>query len=234
VAAEWTTQHPQEAAEHFTDAVSQPDGAAIATTIADIWGTTNPAEASAWIDKLPAGPGKDEAAATLATVWAASDIDAAVKWSVSLTDESIRKEVITHIGTTWGAIEPDSALSWLHSLPAAVASDGITGAFNSWAATDAVGLREWVDASPPAPEMDQARLSLADVLAASDIGSSLDLTFQLSSETGRDNAAARYFRHWRRTDDASAQEWLKQNWSTLPQSTRQRLTLEQNRTIVTR
>lgn len=234
VASEWATQEPQEAADHFTEAVSEPDGAALATTIADIWGTTNPAEASEWINQLPPGPGKDEAAATLATVWAASDIQAAVEWSAGLGDERMRKQVITHIGTTWGAIEPDLALDWLQSLPSKLAADGITGAFNSWAATDAEGLRQWVDASPPTPEMDQARISLADVLAASDLGSSMNLAFQLSSDTARDNAAARYFRHWRRTDDASAQEWLTQNWSSLATTTRQRLAAEQQRAIVRR
>ena len=40
----------------------------------------------------------------------------------------------------------------------------------------------------------------------------------------RDDAAARYFRQWRKFDDASAQEWLTQNWSTLAPSTQQRLT----------
>ena len=260
-AREWISQNPAEAVPAIIAAVSKPTGADPAKDLAgndpskandwlnsvsegdgrdlpliipDVWGTMDPAATSDWINTLPAGAAKNEAAATLATVWAASDIDAAVKWSVSLADEAMRKEVITHIGTTWGAIEPDRALAWLNTLPAAVAADGITGAFNSWAATDAQGLRDWVDASPPAPEMDQARLSLADVLAASDIGSSLDLAFQLSSETARDQAVARYFRHWRKTDDASALQWLNQNWSTLQPSTRQRLTAEQQRRVVSR
>ena len=43
IAAEWANQAPKEAAEHFTPDISQPDGAALATTIAGIWGTTNPA-----------------------------------------------------------------------------------------------------------------------------------------------------------------------------------------------
>ena len=234
VASEWTTQHPQEAAEHFTPEISKPDGAPLAIPIAQNWGTTDPAATSAWVNQLPAGPGKDEAAATLAIVWAASDVNAAVAWSNSLTDEAVRQQVITHIGTTWGAIDPDAALEWLHSLPSPLAADAVTGAFNSWAGTDPVGLREVVDGSPASPEMDIARLALADVLAATDISSSISLAFGISSPTGRDDAAARYFRQWRKFDDASAQEWLTQNWATLEPSTQQRLTREQQRSVVSR
>lgn len=228
-AGPWLTEHPQEAAEHFTPEVSKADGGILATVIADIWGTTDPAATSVWISQLPPGPGKDEAAATLATVWAASDIHAAVNWCDAITDAGVRKQVITHIATTWGAIEPDSALEWLSSLPSSLASDGVVGAYNSWAATDATGLRDWLDASPPAPEMDVARTALAEVLAATDILSSMDIAFQLFSPDNRDNAIARYYRYWRKTDDASAQEWLQLNWNSLEVTTRQRLTMEQRR-----
>ena len=234
LASEWANQDPVAAADHFKDVVAQPDGGAIATTIADVWGTLDPAATSEWVEKLPAGPAKNEAAATLAIVWAASDIQAAVVWSGKLGDQDMRRQVIGHIGSTWGAIEPDGALNWLYSLPADISKDGISGAFNSWAATDAEGLRQWVDASPPAPEMDQARMSLADVLSSSDVGASMDLAFQLSSEKGRDDAAVRYFRHWRKTDDETAQAWLIQNWSTLAPSTRTRIAREQQRTVVAR
>ncbi|MBL9183252.1 MAG: hypothetical protein JNN17_14030 [Verrucomicrobiaceae bacterium] len=234
VASEWALQNPQEAAAHYTDAVSQMDGAALAAAIADIWGTTNPAAAADWIRSLPSGPGKDEAAATLATVWAASDIEAATAWSGSLADASVRRQAITHIGTLWGAMEPDKALAWLGSQPQELATEGYAGAYNSWAATDPIGLRQWVDTTPVSSGMDQARLSLADVLASSDINASLALANQLSTTRGRDDAIARYYRAWRKTDDQSAQEWLTTNWSTFSASTQQRLTVEQYRPIVAR
>ncbi len=231
---EWITQNPAEAVAALEPVISTPDGADLPIVIADVWGTTDPAATAEWLKTLPDSSAKNEAAATLATVWAANDINAAVAWSGTLSDEATRRQVITHIGTTWGAIEPDGALAWLYSLPGDLAKDGVIGAFHSWAATDATGLREWVDENPPAAEMDVARMALAEVLADSDIGSSMDLVFQLSSSTNRDNAAARYFRHWRRTDDAAAQDWLKQNWSSLEPSTRQRLTVEQQRHLVSR
>ena len=230
----WLEQNPTEAIPALEPIISTPEGADLPIVIADVWGTTDPAATAEWIKTLPDSSAKNEAAATLATVWAANDINAAVAWSGTLTDEATRRQVITHIGTTWGAIEPDGALAWLYSLPGDLAKDGVIGAFHSWAATDATGLREWVDENPPAAEMDVARMALAEVLADSDIGSSMDLVFQLSSATNRDNAAARYFRHWRRTDDAAAQDWLKQNWSSLEPSTRQRLTVEQQRHLVSR
>ena len=132
------------------------DGAALAAAIADIWGTTNPAAAADWIQSLPSGPGKDEAAATLATVWAASDIEAATAWSGSLADASVRRQAITHIGTLWGAMEPDKALAWLGSQPQELATEGYAGAYNSWAATDAVGLGEWIAEAQAAGQLNPA------------------------------------------------------------------------------
>lgn len=231
---EWLRQNPQEAIAHITPELSQPNSATLAITVANEMGTHNPESASTVVDNLPPGPAKDEAAATLAIVWASSDVNAAVAWSNTIGNESMRRQVVTHIGTTWGAIDPDAALEWLHSLPGPLAADGVTGAFNSWAGTDPVGLREVVDGSPASPEMDVARLALADVLAASDLSSSLGLAFGITSPDSRDDAAARYFRQWRKFDDASAQEWLMQNWSTLEPSTQQRLTREQQRSVISR
>lgn len=231
IVSQWLVQKPAEAADEFTDEASQPDGAPIAITIADIWGTTDPAAASEWIAKLPDGPSKEQAAATLATVWAASDINAAVAWAAALTDPNVKGQVITHIGTSWGAIEPDAALKWLNTLPPAIAADGIIGAFNSWAATDAQRLRDWVDSNPPSASLDVARMALAEVYSDSDVQAAMDLAFQLSSATNRDNAVARYYRHWAKTDEAGASAWLSQNWSTLDVSTRQRLTAENRRLV---
>jgi len=234
IASEWASKDPVEAAQNYADAILEPDAAAIAITIAEIWATTDPVATAGWVAKMPSGSAKDEAAATLAIVWAASDIHAAVAWSSSLGDPNMRQQVITHIATTWGAIDPDSALEWLDTLPAPLAADGITGAFNSWAATDAASLKEVVDTSPASPEMDKARMALADVLAATDIGASMDVAFGISSPASRDDAAVRYFRQWRKTDDVSAQEWLTQKWGTLDPSTQQRLAREQRRAIVSR
>lgn len=231
---EWLRQNPEEAIANITPELSQPNSAPLAITVANEMGTHNPESASDVVDNLPPGPAKDEAATTLAIVWAASDVNAAVAWSNSIENESMRRQVITHIGTTWGAVDPDAALEWLHSLPGPLAADGVTGAFNSWAGTDPAGLREVVDGSPASPEMDVARLALADVLAATDISSSIGLAFGITSATGRDDAAARYFRQWRKFDDASAQEWLAQNWATFEPSTQQRLTREQQRSVVSR
>ncbi len=231
---EWLRQNPQEAIAHITPELSQPNSAPLAITVANEMGTHNPESASDVVDNLPPGPAKDEAAATLAIVWAASDVNAAVAWSNSIENPAMRRQIVTHIGTTWGAIDPDAALDWLHSLPGALAADGVTGAFNSWAGTDPVGLREVIDGSSASPEMDVARLALADVLAATDINTSLGLAFGITSPTGRDDAAARYFRQWRKIDDPSAQEWLTGNWTTLQPSTQQRLTREQQRSVVSR
>lgn len=234
IAKNWAENNPLEAANHFKSALSGEDGVTIATVLTDVWATTDPAATAAWINGLPNSAAKREAAAVLAIVWAASDINAAVAWSRGLDDAQSRRQVIAQIGTTWGAIEPDSALNWLNSLPAADASGGVVGAYNSWAATDAVGLGEWIAANPPSAAMDTARLSLADVISDHDMAGAMDLAFGISTLAGRDDAISRYYHHWRKVDEASAQDWLAQTLPSLPVSTQTRLRQEQDRPIVAR
>ena len=214
-------QHdPSAAAEMFSDRVDAGQNPALAITIADIWATTDPAAAAKWVSSMAEGAGKTEAAATLATVWAASDIRAAVEWSASISNEDMRRQVVSHIGTTWGAIDPYEALQWLGSLPMDAASDGITGAMYSWAGTDPVGLREWIGEATGDPLVDRARQSLADVLSQEMMPDALDVAMGMESPVARDAALERYYREWRKTDDAGAQDWLDMNWSSLPDSSR--------------
>lgn len=218
VASEWARNDPAEAANHFAQEIVKADAPNIdlATTIADIWGTTDPAATAKWVGQLPAGPGHEEAASTLATVWAASDIQAAVQWSQSLSDSETRERVIEHLGTTWGAIEPDRALDWLATLPPQEAADGIEGAVHSWAGTDPVGLREWIDQSQPSNLTDQARLSLGDVLTDTDLPSAMDLALGIADPARRDVALTRFFQAWRKTDPEGAQEWFNSQGGKLP------------------
>jgi hypothetical protein len=220
---------PKAAAEMFSDKVESGENAALAITIADIWSATDPAAAAEWVKKMAEGPGKTEAATTLATVWAASDIHAAVAWSESISDSGMRRQVISNIGTSWGAISPQDALAWLGTLPPDVATDGISGAMYSWAGTDPVGLREWIDDGQGSLYNDQARQSLADVLSQEAIPEAMDLAIDMHSEVARDAALARYFAEWRKRDDASAQEWLQSSWSKLPNSAQQTLGKVQGR-----
>lgn len=238
VAREWASQNPAEAADHYAAVVSAPlkdktdtpSGLNLATVLADIWGTSNPAAAAKWITQLPAGPGREQAAATLATVWAASDMPAAVQWSASLTDPVIRAAAVDHIATTWGAIEPDKAIAWLDTQPADIAASGYQGAWNSWAATDPAGLQNWIEQMPAGVQSDLARRSLADVTSAADPAAALDLALGMSPDVQPD-AVGRYFRVWRRSDDAAAQDWLTQNWNILPAATRGRMEREQQRPL---
>ncbi|MCP5547840.1 MAG: hypothetical protein H7A50_10755 [Akkermansiaceae bacterium] len=210
---------PAETAKIFEDRIADGKNPGLPITIANIWAGTDPAAAAEWVTSMEEGPGKTEAAATLATVWAASDIQAAVAWSQSIGDADMRRQVVSNIGTTWGAIEPEAALDWLGSLPKGLANDGITGAMYSWAGTDPVGMREWIDAAGNNPLGDRARQSLGDVLSQEAIPDALDLALGMKSAVARDAALARYFREWRKRDDASAQDWLDANWAGLPATT---------------
>ena len=223
---------PAKAAELFDDRISDGTNPGLPITIADIWAATDPAAAAKWVSSMEEGPGKTEAAATLATVWAASDIHAAVAWSQSIGDADMRRQVISNIGTSWGAIEPEAALEWLGSLPKDLATDGITGAMYSWAGTDPVGMREWIDTAGGSALGDRARQSLADVLSQEAIPDALDLALGMNSAGARDAALARYFREWRKRDDASAQDWLDANWAGLPATAQGALAKVQARQVI--
>lgn len=224
-AREWAAQDPEEAAGFYKEPAP-----ALASVLADIWGTGNPAAAAKWINKLPAGPAREEAAGTLATVWAASDINAAVKWSAGLTDSTVRGAVVEHLATTWGAIDPDKAIAWLDTQPVALRDRGLAGAYNSWAGTDPAGLQDWITQLPAGAPSDIARRSLGDVWSDSDPAAALDLVPGMTPVTQPDTAS-RYFRAWRRSDDAGAQEWLEQNGEALSDATRVRLEKELERAI---
>ena len=223
---------PAGAADEYKGTIDEGNNPAVAFTIANIWASTDPAAAAEWVATLPEGPSKQEAAATLATVWASSDIRGAVGWTNQIQDPLVKKQVVSNIGTTWAAIDPAAALEWLDAQPQEVATDGITGAFYSWAGTDPVGLREWIDDGDAGTHTDRARQSLADVLSQQNLPDALDLALGMTSEVARDQAAARYFREWRKRDDASAQDWLDANWASLPDSTRGELAKEQARIAV--
>ncbi len=227
VAVEWSRQDPQQAATFFSEAVAGPEGMDLATVIADVWGTSDPASTAEWVAGLPEGTVRDQAAGTLATVWATRDVEAASKWSESIEDPSMRKQVIAHLGTTWGALEPDNAIEWLAQLPVEEAQVGLTGAFNSWGVVDRGGMMDWVENSEPSEIVDQARRSLADVVSQDNILSAIDLSMGISDSTARNDAVARYYRHWRKVDDASAQEWIGEVWSEVPADLKLRLDREQ-------
>jgi hypothetical protein len=227
VASEWARQNPQEAAEFFAEEVAGPEGRDLATVIADVWGTSDPASTADWLSGLPSGPIRDQAAGTLATVWATRDVEAASKWSESIEDSSMRQQVIAHLGTTWGALEPDRAVEWLAQLPPDLAQVGMKGAFNSWGAVDPIGMKDWVENSEASTISDQARRSLADVVSQDDILDSIDLALGISTSEERNDAVARYFRQWRKKDDASAQEWLGAAWQVIPADLQERLEREQ-------
>ena len=223
-AREWAAQRPEEAVAAYPN--PEP---ALASVLADIWGTSRPADAARWIDALPAGPGREEAAATLATVWAASDVQAAAAWSSGLADPGARAAAVEHLATTWGAIDPDKAIAWVETQPEPLRGPGFAGAYNSWAGTDPEGLRDWIGQLPAGPQTDVARRSLGEVRAASDPAAAMDLTLGMTPAAQAD-AAGRWFRGWRRVDDAAAQDWLETNWASLPDVTKARLGREQART----
>ena len=234
VANEWARQDPPAAAAFFEEATKSELGPDLATILADVWGASDPQAASLWVSELPDGPVRDQAAGTLATVWATVDIQAAARWSEGLEDASMREQVVAHLGTSWGALEPDRAVEWLMGLPPELASEGLTGAFNSWGSVDAAGMRDWVESTEVSAVSDQARKSLADVLSRQDILGSIEGAMGISSAVERNDAVARYFREWRKVDDASAQEWLGEAWAVMPVDLQERVEREQRARVAAR
>ncbi len=206
-------------------------GRDVARTLADIWGTSDPAAAARWIDTLPAGPAQVEAASTLAAVWATSDMEAVVAWTTTLSDAALQESMVTHLGTTWGAIEPDRALAWLDTLPPHVSSEGIAGAFNSWAATDPIGLADWISQLPASPRNDLARRSLGDVISDQDPLAALELAAGISNPIQQKEVLATYYRQLHRSDTNAAIEWLQGEWPKLPAPAQHSLAQEQQKLL---
>lgn len=234
VAVEWSRQSPDLAADFFSSEVAGPEGLDLATVIADIWGNSDPASTADWVAGLPEGDVRDQAAGVLATVWATRDVQAASEWTATIEDPSMRKQVIAHLGTTWGGLEPDQAIEWLAALPIEEAQAGLTGAFNSWAVVDQSGMRDWVESAQSSEVVDQARRSLADVVSQDNILSAIDLSMGISDPVNRADAVARYYRHWRKVDDASAQEWIGEVWNEIPAGLQSRLDRERAAKITPR
>ncbi len=229
VATLWASDQPSRAAQLIA---SRPD---LAAAIVRGAGPVEPVLISKVVATMPNSPAKTEATNELVSTWTATQPDTAFSWALKIQDPEARRQAIAQIGTTWGATDPGAALVELQKLPDADTADAIIGAFNSWAATDPVGLQQYVTENPnPMPGMDQARLSLADMYSDTDVAASLNLSLGLSSPVGREDAIAHYYRHWRKVDDASAQDWLSQTWNTLAPSVQNRLGQEQNRTIAPR
>jgi hypothetical protein len=226
VADPFAADDPKEAIAAFSqeiDAGTNPD---LVVALTNRWASTDPAAAAEWVSGLPEGQARMEAAATLATVWAARDIKAAVKWSGTITDAALLQQVTSHLGTTWGALEPHKALDWLGTLPPNQAAEGTKGAFYSWAATDPLGLEQWIGETTAGPMNDQARRSLADVRSQVNPAAAMDLALGLSAPEVRDDVVARYYRKWTATNPADAGDWYDMNTSKLPQTTRDRLAAE--------
>ncbi len=234
VANEWTRQDPASAAEFFKSDLGGGDGLDLATIIADVWGTSDPESAALWVSDLPTGAIRDQAAGALASVWGTRDVEAAARWSDAISDPNMRSQVVAHLGTTWGALEPTRAVEWLSSLPPDLAEVGMVGAMNSWGVVDPTGMRNWVENSAPSAITDSARRSLADVLAQDNLLDSIDIAMGISGQQERNDAVARYFRQWRKVDDASAQEWLGMAWEVMPPDLQDRISVEQRANVIPR
>ena len=230
VASEWARQNPAEAAAYFTPMMVGKAAIDLGSALVNSWAANDPASTATWVAKLPAGEARTNAAGTLATVWAASDIAAAVKWSESIEDPELHNGIVDHLGTTWGAIEPVKALAWIASLPTGEArTEATKGALNSWAGTNPDTMKTWLATQPPGPIADEARVSLAAVYSDSDRAESMRQSLAITDATARGDAASKFFRNWRKTDDAAAQKWLQAEWPRLSPDVQARLEKEQKR-----
>jgi hypothetical protein len=141
-----------------------------------------------------------------------------------------RSNALLMAAASAGAIDPDNAIAWLGTQPDNLRDRGYLGAYNSWAGTDPEGLADWISQLPASPQADTARRSLGEVTIESDPAAAMDLALGMNP-TSQADTAGRWFRSWRRSDDAAAQDWLQQNWNTLPDTTRARLGSEQSRSL---
>lgn len=234
VTGEYARQDPEEAADALASALvdSEPGALDLATVIADVWATMDPEATALWVSQMQVGVVRDQAAGVLATVWGSRDMESAVNWASAIGDEGMRRQVIAHLGTTWGALDPAAAVEWLGSLDPSEAEAGLVGALNSWAAVDPIGIRGWIENSAATSFSDPARRSLADVLSQGNVMGAMEVAVGIADEQARADALARYFRLWRKTDDASAQEWLAANWDLFNPTSQKRLSDIQRQTFL--
>lgn len=231
LASAWVQQDPAAAAAYFTPLVTEgQQGLDLASALVNSWGAADPAAAAKWINQLPPGSARREAAGVLATIWAASDIQRAIEWTGKLEVPEMKAAAIEHLGTTWGAIEPKKALDWLATLPAdATRTEATLGALNSWAVTDPEAMKSWIATQPAGATADLARNSLGEVFADGDPAAAMQLALGISQPAQRSDSLAKFFRHWRKTDDAAAQQWLQANWNALAPDLQARIAKEQAR-----
>ena len=74
-------------------------------------------------------------------------------------------------------------------------------------------------------------MNLAAVYADSNQPDSMRLALAISDPLMRGDAAAKFFGHWRKVNDAAAQQWLQSNWAQLPADIQPRLGREQKRNL---
>jgi hypothetical protein len=121
------------------------------------------------------------------------------------------------------------ALAWIDSLPVGEArTEATKGALSSWAGTQPEAMKTWIAAQPPGPLADEARASLAAVYSDSDRAESMRQASAITDATVRGDAVSKFFQHWRKTDDAAAQQWLQAEWPRLSPDVQARLAKEQN------
>lgn len=233
LASEWVAQDPAAAAAYFTPLIdSGRQGLDLASALANAWGAADPAAAAKWIDQLPPGSARREAAGVLATIWTAHDIHAAIEWTQKLDVPEMKTAAIDHIGTTWGAIEPKKALAWLDTLPLdSTRTEATRGALNSWAGTDPEAMKSWIATQPSGSTTDLARVSLGEVYADSDPSAALQIALGIAEPAQRSDSVAKFFHHWRKADDAAAQQWLQLNWGSLAPNLQARIAKEQARRL---
>ena len=99
------------------------------------------------------------------------------------------------------------------------------------------------NSAPLGPQTDEAAGSLLDgdgvvglqehgsVLTDTNLPEAMDLPMGIAAEAPRGSAISRFYHAWRKTGPDSALEWHHAQWPTLPESTRQRPTNEEIRTV---
>jgi hypothetical protein len=202
-----------------TTAASEPSGAKAAP----------PAYPEGWppLESSPelVGPYVTEAMQTMP--------DAMKTWSESIASPALREAVIGYIAPFLGATDPMGAVAWLDQQPPQLTGAAYPGAFNTWAATDAAGMQQWIGTQAGSPTLDTARRSLGDVLSGSDILAALQLGQGMTNPVQQADAVGDWFRTLRRADDATAQEWITREWCHCSDATKGRLQLEQTRAVAT-
>jgi hypothetical protein len=161
--------------------------------------------------RMPAGYEREEALRLLGQGWGSRDGFAAMDWAADLNDTDDRASAMANVSIAMSQSDPAAAL--VASRQYGVADNG--GLYENmvalWAARDAAGAFNWVDALPASPERDAMMERVAFAASkTSPADAAILATVEIADGALREDAVLAVLHQWGLRDIAAASSWVVQ------------------------